>query len=275
MDGIPFGLQDQAATPDITVERRQLERHEFGAKILKHVQASIKGRADLRTGACAELFEDSKAKAFDAFSQIGAQIGRRMRYAARIVRVVRDQRLHDDGIVGVRACQHTDMVERERQRERSRAADRTICRLHTGNPAGGSRIADRAAGIGTKRHRREPCGHSHTRAAGRPSGMTSPVPGIASRRPRQIERRPAGCEFVERRLSDQDSARFSQTPDHKSVARRDMAQPHPGMRRRRLPRDVEDILERNRNTMQHPAPLPLPDLAFRHPRRSQRLVTIH
>ena len=56
----------------------------------------------------------------------------------------------------------------------------------------------------------KPARQRRARAARRAAGMQIAVPGIARRRPGQVERRPAGRELVQRELAEQDRAGVAQ-----------------------------------------------------------------
>ena len=79
------------------------------------------------------------------------------------------------------------------------------------------------------------------------------VPGIAGRRPREIEARPADGELVSRELAQHDGAGPAQLLDTDRVGGRHVVLPDLRMAGRRQAGDVDDVLDADGHTVQRPA----------------------
>ena len=83
--------------------------------------------------------------------------------------------------VGDVAGQRPALVERGGEGDHPVAGDRPVGRLQADDPAERRRLADRAAGVGADRARREAAGDDRGRAAGGAARHPAPVPGVEDR----------------------------------------------------------------------------------------------
>ena len=99
------------------------------------------------------------------------------------------------------------VIEREGQRQDAAPAGQAIGRLDAGDAAQRRRPADRTAGVGAGAAQNQAGGDGRAGAGRRSGGEVVSVPGIARRRPGQVEGWPAEGEFVRRELAQHDRAR--------------------------------------------------------------------
>jgi len=136
----------------------------------------------------------------------------------------------------------------------SAPADPAVGRLDPGDAAHRRRPADRAAGVGADRPRREAGRHRRAGAARRPARQVIGVPRVARRRPGQVEARAAERELPGRKLAEQDAARRLQASDQLCVGGRHMILAQFRMAGGRDPGGLDDVLQRVGDTVQRPAP---------------------
>ena len=134
--------------------------------------------------------------------------------------IVSGHRLQQQRAVLHRPGHRSRVVHAERQRQHAGAADQAVGRLDAGDAAQRRRPADRAAGIGAGAAQDHARRHRRAGARRRTGGEMLGVPGIARRRPRQVERRPAHGELVRRQLAHQHRARLGPLAHRGRVLRR-------------------------------------------------------
>ena len=97
--------------------------------------------------------------------------------------VVAGHRGEDVGGVLDGPRERTDLIERRSEGEQPVARDAAVGRLEADHAAERARLADRSAGVGAERDRRQAGGHRHRRAAARSAGDAIRAPmGCGSRR---------------------------------------------------------------------------------------------
>ena len=129
---------------------------------------------------------------------------------AGIGRIVAGDGIQQQRVVGHRAGQRPDMVEREGQRKHAAPRHQAIGRLQPDDAAGAGRIAHRSAGVGAERQREQPGADAGAGAGRRAARMMVRIPRVARRRKRQVEARPADGEFMRRQLAQDDRAGLPQ-----------------------------------------------------------------
>ena len=159
------------------------------------------------------------------------------------------------------------MIERVAEREDPAPADPSIGRLQPDDAAIGGRAADRAAGVRAHRRGTEAGGDRHRRAARRARRIVRGIPRVARRRERQGEIRAADREFVGLLLAEQDRAGVAQPHPGLGILVGHMVEVAPRARRGAHTARLVDVLETDRNAVQH--------AARRRPRRLERLVAQH
>ncbi len=256
---------DRAVAVGPQRQRRQTNGLELGAEPAQHLLRFLDAAHLLGVGGGVlpiEMLDHADAQPFQPALQVGQAIGGRPRRAGRIVRVMAGDGVKQDGVVLDIAGHRPNVVERMGQREHAGEADRAVGRLQADDAAAGGRVAHRAAGVGAERRRYKSSGQRRARAARRAAGVQVAVPGIARRRPGQVERRPAGRELVQRELAEQNSAGLAQLADHEGVGVGAMIYADLGMAGGRQTRDIENILGAVGHAVHRPAPLTLGDLGL-------------
>ena len=147
-------------------------------------------------------------------------------------------------------------------RQHAGAADEAVGGLQSGDTAQASRAADRAAGVGAEARRHQAGSECGARARRRAAGEVRCVPGIARRRPRQVERRSAVRELVRRELARQHGPGGLQAGDGGRVLVGNAVDAGARMARRQDAGRVVDILEGERNAVQRPAQIAVHDLGL-------------
>src|SRR6516165_7241550 len=133
-----------------------------------------KGMADDILGV--EMPDDADPQASDVLAEQRPIVGYRLVGASGIAGIMSGDHLEHQRVVAHGAGHRADMVEREGERCDAAAADPAISRFHAGNAANRGRIADRAAGVGAKRRRKEAGGEAGTAAARRAAAEMIAVP---------------------------------------------------------------------------------------------------
>ncbi len=149
------------------------------------------------------------------------------------------------------------MIETEGERQHTGSADEAIGRLDAGDAVERRGTADRAARVRAHAAEDEAGGHGDPGAARRAGREMIGVPGVARRRPGQIEGRPAEGEFMGRELAQHDGAGLGEEPRRRRILLRDVVLELARMRRRQHALCVEDVLEPDWDAVQRPlGPIP-------------------
>ena len=208
-----LALQDDAVDRAELGERRQADVAHLGALHLQGARDMGQRCRDLGLGRRVDLVEmahEADAQIAHAAIEVGGIVAVHRGRAAGIEGVVAGDRLQHQRIVGDGARHRADMVQGEGQRKDAAARHQSIGRLQPDDAAAARGIAHAAAGVGAQRHREQAGRHARARARRRAAGMMVGVPGIARRRPRQVEARPADGELVRRELAHDDGAGAAQ-----------------------------------------------------------------
>ena len=161
--------------------------------------------------------------------------------------------LHDpeqQGGVGDVAGQRPALVQRRGEGDHPVARDRPVGRLQADDPAERRRLADRAAGVGADRPRREAPGDGGRRAARRAARHAGAVPRVEHRAVGRVLVRRAHRELVHVGLAEQPGAGLVQAAHGGRRVRRPVAleDPRPGGGRDAL--GAEEVLDRDRQAAQ-------------------------
>ena len=165
-----------------------------------------------------------------------------------------------DDLVQQRRVEHgpghrAGLVEAAGHRHDALARDAAVGRLDPDGAGQRAGLADRAAGVGADRQRRQPGrdggGGPAAGAAGRPVG----VPGVAGRAVRRVLGGRAHRELVEVGLAEDRHVGLAQPGDHGGVVRRHPALEDPRAARRGLAHGAQQVLHGDRHAGQVAEPL--------------------
>ena len=198
----------------------------------------------------------------------------RLGRALSATRILRIGTLH--GIVGKRevagaARQRAEMIEACREREGARACQPPVSRLEAEQATERSRHADRAVGVGGERQRHQPARHRAGRAAGRAAGHAARIMRIARGAGMHVLAGEVVGVFAHVERAHQDGPGGFEPFDQNRIAGRG----RPGLvdlgaRQRRQARDVEQVLDRERNARQRSERLVVAAIAGRRPAPGRR-----
>src|SRR6185312_9734328 len=273
MHRVGLGGHDHLAAGGKILQRRLADLADLCAEAAEEIGRRLDRRRHLRIAGdicCVEMPDDADAQPAYALAEGRAVIWHRLVGAGGVERVVSCDHLQHQRVVAHAARHRPDMVEREGEWKNAAPADATIGGLHPGNPALRGGIADRAAGVGAERCRKQPSRQPDAAAARRAAGEMPGVPGIARRRPGQVEGRAADGEFMGGELAEQDAAGRFEPCRHRRVRGREVVGEQLRMRRRRQPLDIDDVLERVRDAVEGAAPASGGDLGLGLPRHLER-----
>ena len=217
-----------------------------------------RGGADRIVG-LEEMPHHADAQPLHALAEIGGEVGHRTIGARRIGRIVAGHRLQQQRAVLHRPGQRPGVVQRERQRQHAGAADQAVGGLDAGDAAQRRGPADRAAGVRAGAAE-DHAGRDRRAGAGRGAGgEVLRVPGIARRRPGQVERRAAHGELMRRQLAHHHRAGLGPFAHHGGVAFRHVVLEQPGMPGRADAGGVVDVLVADRDAVERAARQPRHD----------------
>ena len=205
------------------VGERERNLLELGALALEHREGLADGPLDARLHAFdgEVLLRHAEAQTLHALLQIGAQvIVREISDHRRVVRVLTEYRLADDGSVFDRVRERSDLIERRRESDDAPARHAPVRRLHTDDAAERGRLPDRATGIGAERKEHLAGRDGDRRTAGRPARYAFEAPGVLDRPESGVLIGRTHREFVEVGLPDHDRApRVETLHDRRGVGR--------------------------------------------------------
>ena len=148
------------------------------------------------------------------------------------------------------AGQRAALVERGGEGDHPVARDRAVGGLQADDPAQRGRLADRAAGVGADRPRREPPGDRGRRAARRAARDPRAVPRVAHRAVARVLVRRAHRELVHVRLAEQPRARVAEPAHRGRRVRRPVALEDPRAGGGLDALGAEEVLDRDRQPAQ-------------------------
>jgi len=167
------------------------------------------------------------------------------------------------------------VIERPRQRNHSPARHPSMRRLQSHAAAQRRRLANRPRRVSPNRRISQTSGHRRSRPSRRSARDAPNIPRIVHIPKVADQRTPAISELVQIIFSDDDRPRVPQSPNQFRVVRRDAVRTQRARRRRTHSRHVDQILQRHRNPMQRPPPLPAQNLSLGPPRLRQRRLSHH
>ncbi len=148
--------------------------------------------------------------------------------------------------------ERADLVERRAEGEQAVARDAAVGRLEADDAAQRRRLADRAAGVGAERDRREAGRDRDRRAAARSARDAIERPRVARHAERRVLGRRAHRELVAVGLAEDDRAgRFEALDGGRGVGRHEALEDPRGRGRRHVAR-AEVVLHRHRHAEQRP-----------------------
>ena len=179
-------------------------------------------------------------------------VGHRRVRRGRVGGVVAGHRGEHVGGVLDGARERPDLVERRAEGEQAVARDAAVGRLEADDAAQRGRLADRAAGVGAERDRRQAGRHRDRRAAARAAGDAVERPRVAGDAERRVLGRRAHRELVAVGLAEDDRAgRLEALDGRRRVGRHEALEDPRGGRRRHVAR-AEVVLHRHRHAEQRP-----------------------
>ena len=211
MQGEGLGDHDQPADGEVVGHRRQGDVADLGAflaeEIHRRVDAGARGVRRAVVG-LEEMPDHADAQPLHALAELGGEVRHRPGDARRILGIVAGHALQQQRAVLRRPGHRPGVIEREGERQDADAAAQAVGRLDAGDAAERRRSADRSAGVRPGAAQDQSRGNRRAGARGRSRREVLAVPGIARRRPRQVERRPAEGELVRRELAQHHRARL-------------------------------------------------------------------
>ncbi len=254
---------------------RQLNvRVDLGAELLRAAQRLLKGREHARFDRRAlDLRGDAQAHALEplACGQI-QRLGELER--RRVQRVLSDHVREQQRGVGDVPRERPRLVERGCERDHPVARDGAVSRLQPNHAAKRSRLADRAARVGSDRPRCEPRGHGGGAAPGGPAGNTLAVPRVEHRTKRRMLVRRAHRELVLVGLREQARARVGEARHRGRGVWRAVALEDARAGLARQPLRAEKILSRERHARERRACRRRRWLGVREPREAVQRRTV-
>ena len=169
-------------------------------------------------------------------------------------------RLEQQGRIGNRPGERPDVIERGAEGDHAVTGDLAERRLQSDDATGGGRNADGAARVGAHRAEAHALGHRCRRTAARSACRPRGIDRITDRTERGLVAGRAERELVQVRFADDDRPGVAQ-PAHDGCVRRRGACRHSRPGRRRRARDIDEILDRDRDAVQRSAIPPARDLA--------------
>ena len=160
------------------------------------------------------------------------------------------------GGVGDVSRQRAGLVERRREGDHPVAGYRAVGRLQADDPAERRRLADRAAGVGADRPRREPAGDGGGGAARGAARDALAVPGVEDRPVARVLVRRPHRELVHVRLPEHPRAGLGEVRDGGRRVRRPVALEDPRAGGRLDALGAEEVLDRDRDAGSGSPPLP-------------------
>ena len=180
-------------------------------------------------------------------------IRHRLGDARRIARVVpRHRAEHERRVLG-RLREHARLVEARCEGDHPVARDAPVGRLEAGESREGARLADRAAGVGAGRDRRDARGDRGRGAARGAARHHRRVPRVLHRAVEARLVRRAHRELVHVGLAEQHHAGGVEPLDDRRVVGRDEVREHARAAARQDPAGAEDVLVRERHAGERPA----------------------
>ena len=166
--------------------------------------------------------------------------------------VVAGHRREDVGGVLHGPRERADLIERRAEGEQAVARDAAVGRLEADDAAERARLADRAAGVGAERDRRQAGRHRDRGAAARPARDAIQRPRIARHAERRVLGRRAHRELVAVGLAEDDRAgRFQALDGRRGEGRHEALEDPRGGGGRHVAR-AEVVLHRHRHAEQRP-----------------------
>ena len=187
-------------------------------------------------------------------SALGSAISSGKRERGRVALVATDEVAQHQRRVGHIARQRPGLVERGGERDHPVARDGAVRRLQADDPAQRRGLADRAAGVGAERPRRQPGGDRRGAAARGATGDALAVPGVEHRAVGGVLVRGAHRELVLVGLPQQARAGGGQARDGGGGVRRQVALEDLRPRLAGYALGAEQVLHRQRHTVQSSAP---------------------
>ena len=189
-------------------------------------------------------------------SALGSAISSGKRERGRVALVAADEVAQHQGRVGDVARQRPRLVERGGERDHPVARDRAVGRFQADDPAQRRGLADRAAGVGAERPRRQPGGDRRGAAARGAAGDARAVPGVEHRAVGGVLVGGAHRELVLVGLPEQARAGRGQARDGGGGVRRQVALEDLRPRLAGHALGAEQVLHRQRHPVQSPSPAP-------------------
>ena len=206
--------------------------------------------SDARWSCLEEMPDHADAQPLHALAELGREIRHRPIDAGRVLGVGAGHALQQQRAIFRRPGHRAGVIEREGQRQNSRPTGQAISRLDSGNAAKSRRSADRSTGVGPGSAQDETRGDGRPGARGRSRREVVPVPGVARRRPRQVEGRPTEGKFMRRQLAQHDGTRVRPLLHRMRIARGHIVLQQLRMRRRADPGGIVDVLVRDRDAVE-------------------------
>ena len=178
------------------------------------------------------------------------------RQGARVGRVISGHGRQTDRQIRNRAGERSRMVQGRSERHGAALANPSVRRFDPRDPAEAGRDPDRAAGVASERQRHHAHGKRRGRAPARPSRYAVCVPGVQGASELCVLGGDSPAELVGAGGPDHNRSRLPPARHRGCVGQGDAVRQDRGTVAAHRAFNVEEFLDRDRNTVQRTCPLP-------------------